>query len=234
MKTIVILFLTIICFQPSSAQVGTLFYIVNDPDGWVNVRDNNKVIDKLNNNTLVVVFGDQEYMGADWFEVQYNRNNDIKYGYIHKSRLKSINKLDEIPIIEATKESCTFSNGSIYVKITEEPFGLTNRTLQYSSEGAWLEYIDGKYIWGVDGSIPKRQYKSIETIQNGNQIKIPTKALNNLFEPTLEDDYTGVYYNSKTNTIYIVALNGDGAGGYLVGWTIKNGEYKERLVTHGF
>lgn len=38
----------------------------------------------------------------------------------------------------------------------------------------------------------------------------------------------------RTLFLFIVSLNGDGARGYVAVWTVKDGVYNERFVTHGF
>lgn len=229
----IVLFLCLLFTQLCLAQNADYgFYIVKDPDGWANVRDNGKVVDQLDNNKLVFVYTDELLENDKWIPVEYEKSNTAKDGFIHKSRLMKVVDLEEIPVKKTDEDSYIFSNESFNIKIETEPFDLTNRTLKYSSEGNWLEYIDGKYIWGVDGGIPKTQYKSVEINQNGKEYNLPQSSLSNLFEPSL--DYTHIFYDKKTDTLYITTMNGDGAGGYVVAWSIEKGKYKERLVTHGF
>lgn len=223
------LFFVQICFAQNN-NYG--FYIVNDPDGWVNVRDNGNIIDQLNNNKLVFVFVDELDGDDTWISVEYEKNNTDRNGFIHKSRLKRVIDLEKIPIEQESEDLYVFGDDSFKIKIETEPFDLTGRKLEYSKDYPALEKIDGKYIWGADGSIPQTQYKNIEITQNGKQYELPRNAFADLFEPSLDSVY--IFYDKQTNTLYITTMNGDGAGGYVVAWSIQNGVYKERLVTHGF
>lgn len=57
-------------------------------------------------------------------------------------------------------------------------------------------------------------------------------ALKNLYEPNLE--YTNANYDEKNNILYIQALNGDGAGGYIIVWIIEGNKYKSRVEATPF
>jgi hypothetical protein len=111
---------------------------------------------------------------------------------------------------------------------------MTNK-LKYSkgvsskNEIKWLEQINGKAIWGTDGNIPNYQYNQIILSIGSDKINLPCE---NLFEPNLEN--TAVYFDEKKNTIYITALNGDGAGSYAVLWVIKNSKFIDRFITIPF
>lgn len=61
---------------------------------------------------------------------------------------------------------------------------------------------------------------------------VPIDGLKNLFDPNL--GYTEVHYDRKKEILYVSALNGDGAGGYVVLLIIEQGQYKTRMVFNGF
>ena len=229
----IILFLCILSSQLCLGQSPNYgFYIVNDQDGWANVRDNGKVIDKLDNNKIVFIYVDELLDTDTWIPVEYEKSNTERSGFIHKSRLKSVSDLEEIQVKQIHEHSYLFGNESFSINIKIEPFDPTNRVLKYSNEGPWLVKIDNRDIWGVDGGMPKTQYKSIEVVQNGREYSLPKSSFSDLFEPSLNN--THIFYDKKTDILYITTMNGDGAGGCLVAWSIENGKYKERLVTHGF
>ena len=78
--------------------------------------------------------------------------------------------------------------------------------------------------------MPKKEYKSIEVKIRGKQVSIPQSAYSDLYQPNLYTDLNFVYYDKDNDILYIVALNGDGAGAYTVCWQIEKGVYKGRKV----
>ena len=232
MKYIIFLF-SLLFVQIGFAQSSSawFFYVVKDVDGWVNVRNGEKeIIDQIENNKIVFVHPD--LVNKTWTECSFGEEPSTVVGFVHQSRLNKVTNLKNIPLTKEDNTSHTFSNKEYVIKISIEPFVVANRKLKYSKEGDWLISIDGQSIWGVDGGIPRTQYKSIEISKDGVEIAIPQNALHNLFEPTL--DNVEVYYDEETNNLYITSLNSDGAGGYVTAWTIENDRYKERLVSNGF
>ena len=105
--------------------------------------------------------------------------------------------------------------------------------LQYATNSGtkYLAKINGKQIWGTDGNVPRTQYKSIEVVSGQRMITIPSAEIADLYEPTLYN--TKVFCDRANNTIYISVLNGDGAGGYVGLFMIKNGFYHSRMITIG-
>ena len=78
--------------------------------------------------------------------------------------------------------------------------------------------------------MPKREYKSIEVKIRGKQVSIPQSAYNDLYESYLYTEFNSVHYDKDNDILYIVALNGDAAGAYMVCWQIEKGVYKGRKV----
>jgi hypothetical protein len=224
--------LTCILYQTTFGQFG----IITDKDGFVNVRNSpnisNNIIDTLNNGQIVFCLEEE----GEWCPTDYHLNGQkIKSGYIHKSRVKLIYDFDEIPYDKLTDSVVTFKKDTIKLIVTKTKFNPKNNNLEYhkgdasKNEMIWLEKINGKEIWGTDGNIPKNQYRQITLTLGKNNIYLP---IDNLFEPNL--DYTTINIDEKSSTIYISALNSDGAGGYAVLWIIKNGTFKERIITIPF
>jgi len=67
---------------------------------------------------------------------------------------------------------------------------------------------------------------------DNQKIEIPASALENLYEPNLEN--TEAFYDDKNDILYIASMNSDGAGGYNVLWVIEKRQYKTRHVFYGF
>ncbi|GJH40990.1 hypothetical protein RCZ04_15400 [Capnocytophaga sp. HP1101] len=132
-----------------------------------------------------------------------------------------------------------FEGKGVSITLTSQDFDKNKHTITYV-KGQGITKIDGKTFQGTDGNMPKREYKSIEVVVNGKRVTIPKSAYSDLYNPNLDvadsDYYTynSVYYDKETDTIYIVASNGDGAGGYAVCWQIEKAVYKGRKIGRGF
>ncbi len=224
--------LSCILFLPAFGQFG----IIIDNDGFVNVRNSpnidNNVINTLKNNQIVYCLENE----GEWISIDYHLNEkNVKTGYIHNSRIKKINNFYKIPLVKKTDTSVIFKKDQIRIILSSKKFNQMTNKLKYSkgvslkNEIKWLEQINGKAIWGTDGNIPNYQYNQIILNIGSDKINLPCE---NLFEPNLEN--TAVYFDEKKNTIYITALNGDGAGSYAVLWVIKNSKFIDRFITIPF
>jgi hypothetical protein len=210
------------------------FAVINDKDGFVNVRSSNKIeenniVDKLENGFVVSHFGAE----GNWILVDYEKNGKDLNGYIYKSRIKNISNFTEIPKENTSTNEITFSNKNFEIKIIEKQFDKTKHSFKYYNENPnQLNEIDGKEIFGTDGNIPKMEYKNITISFKNNIIELPKESIENLYEPNFE--YTKCNYNEKEKALYIQSMNSDGAGGYVVIWIIKNGEYINRITSVPF
>ena len=225
MKFFVVLLLLIsdIVFAQEEA-----FAVINDKDGYVNVRKeksvHSKVLKKLDNNTLIFVFEYDKAQEGNWI---YADNE----GYIYNDRVKWIEKLPKIAKGITKGNTIVFEGKEIQVTLSTEKFDKDKHSFKYHKEYRdVIEKIDGKPFWGTDGNIPKRQYKSIEVKIRGKQVSIPKSAYSDLYESYLYTEFNSVHYDKENDILYIVALNGDGAGAYMVCWQIEKGVYKGRKV----
>jgi hypothetical protein len=211
------------------------FGIISDKKGFVNVRNaaniSNNIIDTLNNGQIVFCLEEE----GEWRPIDYDLSRKNKSGYVHKSRIKLIDNYDKINYTNLTNSKIEFKKNSIALLVTKTKFNPKNNKLQYhkgyasENEKNWLEKINGKEIWGTDGNIPKNQYGQIFLTLGENKIYLP---IDNLFEPNL--DYTAVNIDEKNRTIYISAMNSDGAGVYAVLWIVEDGTFKQRIITIPF
>lgn len=210
------------------------FGVVQDKEGFTNIRSSNNVkenniIDKLENGFIVNYFG----IEGNWIYIDYEKNGKSQNGYIYKDKVQSIYKFTKIPINKVLNDEIIFSDKKIEIKINLKPFVASQHFLSFSEENAnQLIHIDGKDIFGTDGNIPKTEYGAIEINFNTLKFKLPSEAIKNLYEPNLE--YTNAYFDNAGETLYIQTLNGDGAGGYAVLWTIEKGIYKKRTIAIPF
>ena len=228
MKKLVIPFLLFCQFVVAQAIEGGAFAVINDKDGYVNVRKEksvqSKVLKKLDNNTLIFVLEyDKAYYG-NWI---YADNE----GYIYNDRVKWIHNFPQIDKGIAKGNTIVFEGKEIQVTLSTEKFDKSKHSFKYHKEYRdIIEKIDGKPFFGTDGNMPKEAYKSIEIKIRGKQVSIPQSAYSDLYEPNLYTDLNFVYYDKDSNNLYIVANNGDGAGAYMVCWQIEKGVYKGRKV----
>jgi len=212
----------------AQAIEGGAFAVINDKDGYVNVRKEksvqSKVLKKLDNNTLIFVLEyDKAYYG-NWI---YADNE----GYIYNDRVKWIHNFPQIDKGIAKGNTIVFEGKEIQVTLSTEKFDKSKHSFKYHKEYRdIIEKIDGKPFFGTDGNMPKEAYKSIEIKIRGKQVSIPQSAYSDLYEPNLYTDLNFVYYDKDSNNLYIVANNGDGAGAYMVCWQIEKGVYKGRKV----
>ena len=211
-----------------SAQIEGGFAIINDKDGYVNVRKegniHSKVIKKLNNNTLIYVYEYDRTRDGSWIQTDED-------GYIYNDRVKWIEKLPKAAKGIEKKNTIHFSGKDIRVALTSQKFDKSKHSFVYYKETHHsIEKIDGKHFWGTDGEIPREEYKNIRIYINGKQVSLPKSAYDDLYEPTFYTEHNSIYYDKELDSYYIVATNSDGAGAYMVCWQIEKGVYKGRKI----
>ena len=228
MRKLVVPFLLFCQFVVAQAIEGGAFAVINDKDGYVNVRKEksvqSKVLKKLDNNTLIFVLEYDKAHDGNWI---YADNE----GYIYNDRVKWIHNFPQIDKGIARGNTIVFEGKEIQVTLATEKFDKDKHSFKYHKEYRdIIEKIDGKPFWGTDGNIPKKEYKSIEVKIRGKQVSIPKSAYSDLYESYLYTEFNSVYYDKDNDILYIVADNGDGAGAYMVCWQIEKGVYKGRKV----
>lgn len=223
MKISFLLFFLLFCFQNTFSQLA----VVVDKDGYVNVRDKDKrIVDKLSSGEVVYRFGDID----GWESVDYIKDGENHWGYIHKSRLFNLSCFDKIPLISDSEDKAILKKDSIVITLIEKDFIPSQNKI--SRKDGFVNKINGKQFWGMDGGMPTREYKSITVSMCKRSIDIPPMAFNNLYEPNLFS--TEANYDKDNDILYLHSMNSDGAGGYIVVWVIEKGQYKGRYVYHGF
>jgi len=206
------------------------FAVITDKDGYVNVREkesaDSKIIGKIKSGGAVFIFED---LDTDWLNISFDDNK--KSGYIHRSRIKYIKDFEKIASVDSHDYKAIFHLNNIDIDIQTDDFDYESNK-KYFSETAKEDFTIKKYkgreMWGTDGTIPQSYYQFI-TVKIGNQeIEIPKKDIEDLFNPN--NDYTECYYDKVNNSIYIHLSNSDGSGSYVALFKIENGVYKGRQV----
>ena len=241
------LLLIFLIFYKLNAQNHTTFGIINDNDGFTNIRsdDLKKVIDKIKinqvfaesptmdekNNSVFIEYPDWS-QGKKKIEVYVNKT---KSGYIDRSRVKYLSELPQFKETIVEDKSIIFSNKNTIINVKIGIFDKTKHKIKYTKDSDFVEKIDGFGTWGTDGVIfPNlKEIKSITINYNGKLTTFPKESLRNLFLPSTNPDLVGVA-ESTDNTLFLYMSNGDGDGGYNVVWTIKNGIVISQYFNVGF
>ena len=223
-----LLFLRISSYTFAQVNENYFFAVINDKDGYVNVRKeksvHSRVLKKLDNNTLIFVFVYDKAHDGNWIYV----DNE---GYIYNDRVKWIEELPKVAKGVEKKNAIHFSGKDIRVTLTSQKFDKSKHSFKYNKEYPdAIEKIDGKPFWGTDGEMPREEYKNIQIYINGKQVFIPKSAYDDLYETTFYTENNSVYYDKELDSYYIVATNSDGAGAYMVCWQIEKGVYKGRKI----
>ena len=131
-------FLTFLLFQ--IIVVKAQLAIIDDPDGFVNVREgkgsNTKIVGKLTNDQSFLYDG--ENINDQWVMVFFNDENEVNFnlsgnnkavhlqGFIHRSRLKPITSLPHSGLTKVNRLLTTnhliIKNDSIFLSVTTRPF----------------------------------------------------------------------------------------------------------------
>lgn len=215
------------------------FAKIIDKDGSVNVRKQatvtSEIVSKINTEEIVYAFPDEKL--RDWVIVDYtNRQNEHITGYVHHSRIKFIESYVQIPNISFNDSTVKFISKDVTVQIRSEKFDYQKNKRCFSSTKYEDYTVEDKYkgqqVWGTDGTIPISHYTSIKATIKGLSIQIPEKEIENLFN--INNEFATCYYDNLNDTLYITAVNGDGAGGYAVLFKIEKGSYKARVIAMPF
>lgn len=222
-------------FILSLCQVAFGQFAIIDKVGAVNVKSGanvgSNVVAKLVDGSVVCSVKNED---DGWVSIEYNLGKLNKSGFIPKSAVKLIDSIAKVPCRNLTENFATWSADSVLLTVATIPFDPQANKLLYGrgtslSSSAALVKINDKEIWGTDGNIPKVQYGKVELQYGQSRVFLP---FDNMFEPNLKN--IRVYHDWKTKTLYIVALNGDGAGAYAALWIVENGKFKSRTLTVPF
>ena len=205
------------------------FAVINDKDGYVNVREGksaqSKVLKKLNNKTIVFVYNYDKATDGNWIYTD-------EEGYIYNDRVKWIHKFPQIAKGIAKGNTIVFEGKEIQVVLTSGKFDKSKHSFEYFNDSpTGIEVIDDELPYGTDGKMPTTEYRSIEVNIHGKRVSLPKDAYSDLYEPTFLTDHNSVYYDKESDILYIVANNNYAERPYMVCWQIEKGVYKGRKVS---
>lgn len=229
---------------------------INDSDGYTNLRlkknSKSKIISKITDNQYFFYLPKKT---ENWYKVKDLKGN---VGFIHKSRItevsnkklynisytnydkKTQNEIRKDSIIEFKDLEKSFENlWEIEFNYKSIPFlSKTTNSITFKENNIQVKFIKEKFnrqtklndkVWGTDGGIPRYQYKSIEIIENGQTYNLPKDKISDLFEPTLDKIYIGIFTNIN-NQMILSLSNSDGAGSYIAVFILEKTKIIKRIV----
>jgi hypothetical protein len=243
-------FLTILSLLLAAASAKAQLAVISDPDGFVNIREtgniNSKVVSKLNTDCIVLYDGETD--NNEWKTAYYSAENTMVFsksnnkpillkkdyitGFVNASRIIPIDQLPQMRF----KKGIGYlgNNDTINFSIKTKPFSARSHKIVKSKGGCnncaknFIDKIDGKQPWGIDGNLPTREIYKIVLSINKMQVEIPFESYNDLYQPNLEN--LQIHYDKKGNVYLYMPNNSDGAGGYDIVWVVNNNKLIKRYV----
>jgi len=236
-----------IFFSSLTAQM-TPFAVINDKDGYTNIRygKDRKVIDKIRSNQVFAVTSIVDEDGwQDWYWIDYPNHsptekpfekfiNKTKSGMIHRSR---ISFLTDLPQWEKSVTDSTLicSHGSSKITVRYGKFIKKDHHYLKDPKNVILK-IDGSEPWGIDGILydntTEIKYIKLE-INNKMICEFPKESIKNMLMPTADIHQFGVAEGSE-GTLLLYMSNSDAAGAYDVVWTIKSHRVSNQFIYRNF
>jgi hypothetical protein len=145
------------------AVEGEFLALINDPDGYTNVREapstQGKIIAKIYKGELFQVYQEAEE-GPGWYEISFEKEGKNQLGFIHKSRVCFVESLPQLKLKGVTTNLVTFAGDNKEVTINSGPFDPSRYKVNRAEQG-WVKDINGKKVWGTDGGLPGREIRTI-------------------------------------------------------------------------
>ena len=171
MKKIIFYISALLFCLPIQAQQ-RFFGVIQDADGYVNVRDTSgTVIGKLLDNHVFVDW-DAQKSHKEWHSVEYGAetgitktcpNGNTYTGDIHKSRIRYLADLPQLKKQPQSTDKClVYANDTLTVKIDFQNFNPQKHAIVYDLEAGFVRSIDGcSDLTGIDDNIPHEEYASV-------------------------------------------------------------------------
>ena len=204
MNKIIFYTLAFLFCLPTQAQQ-RFFGVIQDADGYTNVRDTSgTVIGKLLDNHVFV----------DW-----DAQKSHKEWHMKKQP-------------QSTDKCLVYANDTLTIKIIFQKFNPQKHAIVYDLEAGFVRSIDGcSDLIGIDDNIPHEEYASVTVKHPAGILEFPTAYITHLYEPSRNNVVVAL---GKGNSLFISTQNSDGAGGYYAVWTVENYLVKSLFVLHDF
>jgi len=210
-----------------SDAYSTPFAIINDADGYTNIRGKKReIVGKIYDNQVFAVPAHEDETQDKYYPIQRNVTNQDRYDlgngeecYIHKSRVRYLNNL---PLLSKKIDSNVVRFRSEKYKV-EIKLGILDKSKykvgldEYGNQIFTSDYD----FYGIDGVSfdTVKEIKEITYEANGKQHTVASKFLEGYLSPNIDNIFVA---EGKNGTFFIVMSNGDGAGSYKIVWIIKN------------
>lgn len=155
-----------------------------------------------------------------WRYVGYFSSSEkIERGYVSMSKLMRIDDFEMIDVERLSSHgSVSFKNEKVRVNVSVVAIPANDRSFKRTDKGTYT--INNKIVKGVKiGATPTLRYQSITVNIKGKAISIPSRLYDYLLEPDITS--MEVYYNPKTEIVYIIANNGGSEAYYNALWTVS-------------
>lgn len=224
MRKILFLFIVI-----HSYSVKAQFGIVNDNDGFANIREDqsttSKILQKIKSGTVLSI--DQEEDKSNWFLVEYEPESN---GYIFNDRLKKVEDYLNIDPISLTENSVNFETNELKVIIKTKKFNKNKHVI--IKEGEYVYSIDDEEILGTDGLLPQNEFESFKISFQNSLIEIPDNYYKRLYN--LEVKNFRLTFNKDLNQYYLFGTFSEGAATYDAIWVIEKGKIVKHIAQINF
>ncbi len=148
-------------------------YLIQSKEGYSNVRNDStaksKVLNQLKNNTIVLVdqMEDQDLEKEQWIKILYYENlpfsiveisneKSLKTGFIHKSQLTAVNKLEKP------------SKDEFSMQYVSRDFSLNDKKIVYQDESATsIKSINGIFYYNFEYYKVGKVYLAVQEIGDG-------------------------------------------------------------------
>lgn len=217
-------------------EILDFFRVVEDPDGFVNVRSgpstSAKVVGRVLSGCAVAVGASE----SGWRRIE-DETGGGRTLFVHGSRLKPIGGWKQTRCRpEPGGKQARVESGGLKAVVREVRFDAKAHRIvrpNPGEEGALT--IDGHRVVGTDGEIPDASLELEMTI-GGKPVRVPAEATRDLYQPNLgrEEDLVLVTPGRAADHALVFLWGSDGAGGYMVGWSFVKGAYAGRAVFTGF
>ncbi|MFI8009909.1 SH3 domain-containing protein [Acinetobacter sp. ABJ_C4_1] len=206
------------------------FGLIQDKDGYVNVRENSslssKVTSKLNNNEIVSCVMDEETNNF----CLVNASNGAT-GFVYKNRINNFSGYTSIKLSQYSREKVIYSDKNIIVEVYAKK-AISDPKLYKTFKGEY-KYFNDKKFFGTDGTLPNNDFLQLDKIiikDKDKKIEIGKNDIEQYFFPKngIDGDKNEladfkIYY--LNNNIYILnTFNNGGAAAYNIVLNVKNGK----------
>ena len=209
--------------------------IIQDLDGYVNVRESDslksKVTEKLNNGDVVSCNFEQS--DASFCYALFDVNGRSGSGFVHKSRVNFFNGFQKWAFKKSTSNEAIYNHGQNQLHITVQSPQLSTRHFKKSAE--LYSHYKNKKFFGTDGTLPDQdklyQFAQIKLRYDRKITIIPKQNLEQYFFPNkpldpggLQDHQMSEIYSKGKNVYIFNSLSNGGATQYTLFLHIQDGK----------